>query len=104
MPEAGEGQTVRVGGQVSAAAQIEEVCGGLESRDDDRDDSGDPLQFLSADVALFGETFECRNCDTEQLHDDGCVDVRGDGHGEQRRIVERVAAAPIRKIRMMNAV
>src|SRR5699024_2865001 len=47
--------------------------------------------LLSALFALLGETLQGRDADRQQLHDDGCVDVRSDTKREQRAVCERTA-------------
>ena len=40
--------------------------------------TSDLIDLFFAFVATFGKSFQLRDCNRQQLHNDGCVDVRGD--------------------------
>ena len=54
---------------------------GLDEAEADGDVTGDLSNLLLALFTLLLKLFELRNGDAQQLHDNGCVDVRGDAHG-----------------------
>lgn len=60
----------------------------LYSCEENREISGDFLDFLEAFLSVFSPFFECRNDGGEELHNDGRVDVRGDTHGKNREFAE----------------
>ena len=46
--------------------------------------------FFAALFALFCESFKSRDSYCEQFNDDGCIDVRGNRHCEQRTVVKSI--------------
>ena len=88
--EAGEQLPFGVSHNVALRTQIDEVRSTLQQCQCDRGVTGDGCDFLSALFTLFGKLFQRRDRNSEELDDNRAVDIRGDGHGENRTIVERV--------------
>ena len=89
-PETGISHTVCGLHQVALILQVDVVGGTLNQAQDNRYITCDGSNLLSAFFALFGQSFQSGDCYGEQLHDNRTVDVRGDGHGENRTIVKRI--------------
>ena len=83
---------VRINREIAVASQIYIVCGGLKKGQDNCNDSCNDLQFFPSRVALFGHSLQSRNSDSQELNDDGRVDVWGDGHCKQGAVLECVTS------------
>jgi len=58
---------------------------------------GIPIENLPALVTLFGQRFQLGHDGLEQLHNNGCSDIRVDAHGHYAELGERATAEEVQK-------
>ena len=69
--------------------EVGDVGRSLDGQHDHREVTGDLVDFLTATLTLFLQTLEIRHSQREQLHHDGCGDVRHDTQCEDGSVGER---------------
>ena len=74
-----------------AAREVDDDADRLNDGEHDRDDARDVRELLPALFALLGEALERGDAHGEELHDNGCVDVRPDPERKQRAVRKRAA-------------
>ncbi len=76
---------------ITCTGKIDDDADRLYDREHERQDTRIGGDLLFALFTLFGQAFEGGDADREQLHDDGCVDIRPDTEREQRAVRKRAA-------------
>ena len=83
------------GSLIRAVVQIEVVSGTLNQAQHNGDVTGNGGNLLAALFALFGQALQRRQGHSQQLQNNGAVDVGCNAHGKQGSVCERTAGEHI---------